>query len=376
VHLRLFKVNNIITETEISEKFRYNGYIKSIKPIGAGHINKTYMVETSEEKYTLQLINTAIFKDPTGLMQNIYNVTEFLKKKIISRGGDVKRETLSVVKTHDDCLFYKDSFNRYWRSYIFIDDVITYQEPKNLKVTYYSGYAFGDFLNMLSDYDMNTLNETIKDFHNTVKRYKDFCKSVNDDIANRASFIEKEIEFINKHSEDYNIILNYINENKIPLRVTHNDTKLNNLLFDKKSDKPICILDLDTVMPGSLLYDYGDALRISGSSAAEDEEDLDKVHFVMNNFISFTEGFLLATKDSINELELSLLPFSIKLITLEIGMRFLTDYLNNDVYFAVHKKDHNLFRAKTQFKLVTDIENNMEQMNMIVERIARKYERL
>ncbi|MDD4501626.1 MAG: aminoglycoside phosphotransferase family protein [Clostridia bacterium] len=359
-------------EINIANKFCYDGYIVSIKPIGAGHINKTYLVETTKEKYTLQLINTSIFKDPEGLMQNIFNVTEFLKEKIKSRGGDIKRETLSVVKTKDGCLFYKDKENFYWRSYIYIDDVTTYQEPKNLIVTHDSGYAFGDFINMLSDYDMSTLNETIKDFHNTVKRFNDFEDSVKNDIAHRTSNVSNEIDFLYKRFDDCNIILDSIKNGSIPLRVTHNDTKLNNLLFDNTTDKPICILDLDTVMPGSLLYDYGDALRISGSSAAEDEEDLNKVHFIMDNFVSFTKGFLSATKDSINEMELSLLPFSIKLITMEIGMRFLTDYLNNDIYFSIHKKDHNLFRARTQFKLVAEIENNLDEMKRIVERLGRE----
>ncbi|MFA5341936.1 MAG: aminoglycoside phosphotransferase family protein [Clostridia bacterium] len=362
----------MISVIEIASKFSYDGNIIQITPIGAGHINKTYLVQTSLKKYTLQMINTSVFTNPEELMQNIYNVTEFLKKKIRLKGGNIERETLSVVKTCDNCLFYKDDMNRYWRSYIYIDDVTTYQEPKNVKVIYESGYAFGDFLNMLSDYDMSTLKETIKDFHNTEKRFENFKNSVTSDVAERVSSVSDEIDFLYKRSEDYGIILDKIKEGRIPLRVTHNDTKLNNLLFDNRTDKPICILDLDTVMPGSLLYDYGDALRISGSSASEDEENLDKVHFLMDNFIAFTKGFLLSTKESINTCELSLLPFSIKLITMEIGMRFLTDYLNNDIYFAIHKKDHNLFRARTQFKLVYEIEQYMDIMIKKVYEIARE----
>ena len=359
-------------EFEIANNFSYRGNITDISPLGAGHINKTYVVTTDINKYTLQKINTAVFKDPVGLMKNIYNVTEFLRKKISARGGDAERETLSVIKTKTDSLFYVDSNNEYWRSYLFIDDVITYQEPKSLKVIYESGFAFGDFLNLLSDYDMSTLNETIKDFHNTPKRFDNFKKALQDDVANRALNISDEIEFLLKREEDCHLIINRINDNTIPLKVTHNDTKLNNLLFDKYTDKPICILDLDTVMPGSILYDYGDALRISGSSAAEDEQDLNKVHFVLDNFVAFTKGFISSMKDSITQCELSLLPFSIKLITMEIGMRFLTDYLNNDIYFAIHKKEHNLYRARTQFKLVSEIEYNIEKMNKIVYDIIRE----
>lgn len=357
-------------ETSVAARFRYEGDIISIKPIGAGHINKTYVVETTRDKYTLQLINTTVFTNPVALMENIYNVTEFLKKKIAARGGDIRRETLSVVKTKDNKLFYVDSDNCYWRSYLYIDDVTTYQQPKNLQVVRDSGYAFGDFLNMLSDYDMNTLHETIKDFHNTVKRFRDFEMSVKRDVAGRVSNVTDEINFLYQRKADCGIILENIKSGKIPLRVTHNDTKLNNLLFDNATDKPICILDLDTVMPGSILYDYGDALRISSSSAEEDEENLDKVHFVTDNFIYFTKGFLSAVKNSINAVELSLLPFSIKLITMEIGMRFLTDYLNNDIYFAVHKENHNLIRARTQFKLVKEMEGYLPKMNEIVQKMG------
>ena len=352
--------------------FNFDGDIEHVKPIGAGHINSTYMVKTTKNKYTLQKINTSIFTDPEGLMENIYNVTEFLKDKISKRGGDIKRESLSVVKTLDDKLFYVDSDLAYWRAYVFIDDVITYQQPKNIQIVFDSGYAFGDFLNMLSDYDMSTLHDTIKDFHNTVKRFNQFKIAIEKDVANRVSNVSKEIEFLLKREEDCSVILDLIEQDKIPLRVTHNDTKLNNLLFDNITGKPVCILDLDTVMPGSILYDFGDALRISGSSAEEDEKDLDKVNLVMDNFVAFSKGFISALKDNINQYELSLLPFSIKLITMEIGMRFLTDYLNNDIYFTIHRKDHNLDRARTQFKLVADIEDNLELMNSIIYDIIRE----
>lgn len=349
--------------------FSYEGEIQEISPMGKGHINKTYLVITNKEKYTLQCINTNVFKDPQSLMENFYNVTEFISKKIEDGRASYLKKTLSVVKSKDGNILYLDDFGSYWRSYIYIDKVITFQKATDLETVFKAGYAFGDFINILSDYNIDELHETIKDFHNTKVRFENFKKSLEKDIVNRAKQAKEEIEFILKREKDYSIVVDKLEENLIPTRVTHNDTKLNNLLFDQDTFEPVCIVDLDTIMPGSLLYDYGDALRIAGSSAEEDQSDLSKVNFVMDNFIYFTKGFLKATKDSITKEELELLAFSIKLITLEIGMRFLTDYLDNDIYFATKREDHNLIRAKNQFKLVKDIEENLDQMNELVRKI-------
>lgn len=353
----------------IASNFKYSGKIVGFEPLGEGHINKTYLVITDKSKYTLQMINTNVFTDPVALMENIYNVTEFLKIKIIRNGGDPLRETLTVVKTKTNEYIYIDDSGNTWRSYLYIDDVVTCQEPTSFQLIYDSGYAFGTFQNMLHDYDADKLNETIKDFHNTVQRVRNLEDAAIKNMSGRAKQVQEEIDFVISRKNDCSIIVNMIKQGKIPLRVTHNDTKLNNVLFDKETNRPVCILDLDTVMPGSILYDFGDALRIIGSSAAEDEKDLSKVHFLIDNFRIFTKGYLNSIGTSISEEEVALLAFSVKLITLEIGMRFLTDHINGDIYFGIHREGHNLDRARTQFKLVREIEENIENMIIIVNEI-------
>jgi hypothetical protein len=355
----------------IASNFKYIGKIVGFEPLGEGHINKTYLVITDKNKYTLQMINTSVFTDPVGLMENIYNVTEFLKIKIIRGGGDPLRETLTVVKTKNDEYIYIDDSGNTWRSYLYIDNVITCQEPTSFQLVYDTGHAFGTFQNMLYDYEADKLNETIKDFHNTVQRIKNLEEAVKKNLSGRAEQVQEEIDFVISRKKDCSLIVEKINDGKIPLRVTHNDTKLNNVLFDKETNRPICILDLDTVMPGSILYDFGDALRIIGSSAVEDEKDLSKVHFLIDNFRIFTKGYLDSIGRNITEEEVALLAFSVKLITLEIGMRFLTDHINGDIYFGIHREGHNLDRARTQFNLVREIEENMDLMISIVDKIHK-----
>ncbi|MBE6599151.1 MAG: mucin desulfatase, partial [Ruminococcaceae bacterium] len=227
---------------------------------------------------------------------------------------------------------------------------------------------FGKFQNMLADYPADTLHETIVNFHNTKSRFADFKKAVDSNLSGRLDNVREEVQFVLDREADCSVVVDAIEEGRIPLRVTHNDTKLNNVMLDPKTGKGICVVDLDTVMPGSLLYDYGDALRFGGSSGAEDEKDLSKIWFDITNFEYFTRGFIEALP-SITEEELKLLPFSIKLMTLECGSRFLADYLNGDTYFKTHYEDHNLVRCRTQFKLVRDIEEKMDTLNAIVEKI-------
>ena len=222
---------------------------------------------------------------------------------------------------------------------------------------------------MLADYPAEKLHETIVDFHNTKARFGQFADAVANDAAGRAKDVQEEIKFVLDREADCSVVVDAIAEGRIPLRVTHNDTKLNNVMLDDKTGDGVCVIDLDTVMPSSLLYDYGDALRFGGSSGAEDEKDLSKIYFVVENFEAFTRGFL-ETLPSITEEEIKLLPFSIKLMTLECGSRFLADYLNGDVYFKVHREGHNLDRCRTQFKLVKDIEDKMDELNAIVAKIA------
>ncbi len=339
-------------------------------PYGNGHINDTYVVKDSCD-YILQRINTNVFKDPSNVMENIMGVTEFLRKKIEAAGGDPDRETLSLIYTKDGAPCYKHTDGDYYRIYKFIENARSYDLVENPEQLYQAAKAFGKFQRMLADYPAEKLHETIVDFHNTRVRYEQFKTALANDKAGRAASVAEEIKFVLDRECDAGIVVDAIAEGRIPLRVTHNDTKLNNVLLDEKTGEGVCVIDLDTVMPGSLLYDYGDALRFGGSSGAEDEKDLDKIYFVVENFTAFTKGFL-EELPTITDEEAALLPFSIKLMTLECGSRFLADYLNGDVYFKTKYPEHNLDRCRTQFKLVADIEARMDELNKIVADLRAK----
>jgi Ser/Thr protein kinase RdoA (MazF antagonist) len=337
-----------------------------VSAYGEGHINDTYLATISPNKYILQRINHNIFKNPEKLMKNIFLVTEFLREKIINNGGDPNRETLTVIKTRDGKDLYKTNNGNYFRMYLYVDDANTYQIVEKKEQFYNAARAFGKFQRWLTDFPAEKLYETIISFHNTKVRFGNLIKAINEDKAGRKNEVLAEIEFALKREKDTCIIVDALNKKEIPLRVTHNDTKLNNVLFDKETDEAICVIDLDTVMPGSLLYDYGDAIRFGASSGAEDEKNLDKIYCDLELFKAFTKGFLQELGDSITKKEIELLPFSAKLMTYECGIRFLTDYLNGDTYFKIHRVEHNLDRARTQFKLVADMEEKIVEMEKIV----------
>ena len=345
----------------ILEKF---GLEADAKPYGNGHINDTYIL--ADSKHILQKINTNIFKNPDELMQNILNVTEFLKKKIGAQGGDTERETLTVVKTTDGKLYYEDENGEVYRVYKFIERTRTVESAGSEDDLYQAGVAFGYFQKLLSDFPVEKLYETIKDFHHTPKRVEALKAAIAEDKAGRASSIQKEIEFALDFAKDAAVVVDGMADGSISMCVTHNDTKINNILFEEDSSKAVCIIDLDTVMPGSLLYDVGDALRVGGSTAAEDETDLGKVHFNEKAFEAFTKGYLSEVKGVLTEKELELLPFGVRLMTYECGIRFLTDYLNGDTYFKIHREHHNLDRARNQFKLVADLAAKEESMKAFV----------
>lgn len=338
-----------------------------VEAYGNGHINDTYIAD-SEPKYILQRINHAIFKNPEQVMSNILGVTEHLRKKIAAAGGDPNRETLTVIKTKDGASFYKTEDGNYYRMYNYVENAVSYEAVECPEQFYEAARAFGRFQNMLADYSAEKLYDTIPFFHDTVKRFGDFEAAVANDAAGRRASVEKEIEFVLARKADSAVVVDAIADGRVPLRVTHNDTKLNNVMLDEKTGKGVCVIDLDTVMPGSLLYDYGDALRFGASSGAEDEVDLDKIYFDLELFEAFTKGFIEEVGDKLTPTEIELLPFSAKLLTYECGMRFLGDYLNGDTYFKIHREHHNLDRARTQFKLVADIESKMEDMKKIVEK--------
>lgn len=356
---------------EILRNFKIEADISSY---GNGHINDTYIVE-NEPKYILQKINTNVFKNPDEVMENILEVTSHLRKKIKAEGGDPDRETLTVIKTIDDNCYYKLSDDAYFRLYKFIDNAVSYDIVDSPDKLYSAGYAFGKFQNMLSDFPADKLFETIKDFHNTVNRFENLKQAIKEDKMGRLSSVKDEIEFALKREYFCDKVISKMAEGKIPSRVTHNDTKLNNVMLDKDTGEGVCVIDLDTVMPGSLLYDYGDALRFGANSAAEDERDLSKVWFKEDMFKAFSKGFLTPLSNTLTDEEFNLLPFSIKLMTYECGIRFLTDYLNGDTYFKIHYEDQNLARTRTQFKLIADFESKenklFDELKKIREEISK-----
>lgn len=338
------------------------------EPYGSGLINRTYIVD-SHPSYILQRINTDIFTDPEGLMENIANVTKFLRKKIIEEGGNPDRETITIIPAKDGKSYYKADEDVYFRVYKFVEDSCFYDLPESPELLYNGAKAFGKFQRMLSDYPAQTLHETIPDFHNTRSRFEALKKAIHENKAGRLDSVKDEIEFALSREYMVDIVLDGIKDGEIPLRVTHNDTKFNNVLLDKETKEGLCVIDLDTVMPGSLLYDYGDALRSGGSTGKEDEKDLSKISFNLVNYEYFTKGFLSELKDCMTEREKELIPFSIRLLTFECGIRFLTDYLNGDTYFKTVRPDQNLDRTRTQFKLVSDMESKDKVMNEILEKI-------
>ena len=333
------------------------------KAYGNGHINETFVVEP---QYIVQKINTNVFKNADDLMNNILNVTTFLKKKIVADGGDPMRETLTVIPTNEGHSYYRHSDGSCYRCYEFIRDSLAIETVEDPTDLYEAAKSFALFQKRLADFPADTLAETIVDFHHTPKRFQALEEAIKNDIKGRAAGVKEEIEFALAQKEWISTVIDGLNDGSIPLRVTHNDTKINNVLFDKDTRKGLCVIDLDTVMPGSMLYDFGDALRIGAASGAEDETDLDKIWFKLDNFEAFTKGFAEEIGNTLTKKEIDLLPLSAKLLTYECGIRFLTDYLNGDTYFRIHRENHNLDRCRTQFKLVKDIDSKFDEMKAIV----------
>ncbi len=357
----------------IAQRFLEEGSVESAAPHGSGHINDTYLLvcktNNGYKKYTMQRINHEVFKKPWELMENVVNVTGFLQKKIAEAGGDAARETLHVVPAKDGASYCKWEDGTYWRMYEFIDGATSYDEVKEPKDFYESAVSFGHFQNLLSDYPAETLHETIPDFHNTADRLKNFKKALAEDRAHRAAQVQEEIRFVLDREKDCHVICDMLSSGEIPLRVTHNDTKLNNIMIDDETGKGICVIDLDTVMPGSALYDYGDSIRFGASTGAEDETDLEKVSCDIELFTLYTKGFIEGCEGSLTKKEIRMMPMGAKVITLEQGIRFLTDYLEGDCYYKIHRPEHNLDRCRTQFKLVKDMEEKWE----ILQGIAEQY---
>ena len=354
-------------------QFRYEGVLIDERPYGSGHINDTYLLtfeiaEMGTIKVILQRMNKNIFTKPIELMENILNVTSYLRKKIIENGGDPDRETLNVIRTVDDMPYFVDSEGEYWRSYKFITDATSYDQVESPEDFYQSAVAFGNFQRLLAEYPAETLHETIEGFHDTKARFQVFKKAVEDDVCGRAASVQKEIQFVLEHEHLANVFADLLEKKEIPLRVTHNDTKLNNIMIDNKTRKGICVIDLDTVMPGLAMNDFGDSIRFGASTATEDEQDLSKVSCDMELFDLYAKGFIEGCGGKLTENEIDLMPTGAMVMTFECGMRFLTDYLQGDTYFKIHRENHNLDRCRTQFKLVKDMEAKWDTMREIIDK--------
>ena len=354
---------------EILAAYDMDGMMTDWYMLKTGHINRTYVITFNNGgKRLLQKINTNVFKQPVELMENIVNVTDFLREKIKNEGGDVTRETLKVFLTKDGKKYYLDSEGGYWRFYNFVENAFSYDAIESADLFYRAGAAFGKFQSQLADFPIESLYETIPDFHHTYKRFLNLKKAEENNFAGRKDEVAEELAFAFAREDDTKIVVDLIEKGEIPVRVTHNDTKLNNIMFDSNTKNPICVVDLDTVMPGSALYDFGDAIRFGASTGAEDEKDLSKITIDLNLYEKYVNGFLSTAGKSLNKTEIEYLPFSAKLLTFECGMRFLTDYLDGDVYFGTAYPEHNLDRCRTQFKLVADMEAKFEEMKKITEK--------
>lgn len=357
----------------IADHFQFQGKPISVTECTTGHINSTYFVDCSSDdglrRYVMQIVNTSIFKKPDQVMQNILHVTKHIENKLIATGGDAKRGTLHVIYAKNGHYAYEDHEGQYWRAYEFVENATCYQAVESEEMFTKVGKAFGVFQRQLADFDASLLYESIPNFHNTEDRFNQFITAMEHDAASRRESVRDEIAFVLRRQDACSFINERIADGRIPLRVTHNDTKLNNIMLDNETGEGICVIDLDTVMPGSVLADFGDSIRFGASSAAEDETDLDKVFVRLEMFDAFAKGFIEGLDHSLTEEEILALPMGAYILTLETGIRFLTDYLNGDTYFRTSYAQHNLDRARNQFKLVSDMEQKMDQMNLII----RKY---
>jgi len=355
---------------KILSKFNIEGTLKEIKENHSGNINNTYIAvfvdeEGNEKKYLIQKINTTVFTEPYKLMKNIDGVTSYLKKQIVKE-NDKQHKVLEVVKTKDNKLlcYVDDNGERdYYRIYEYIDNAISYDCSVDPEIVYNTGKAFGNFQKLLRNYPISRLTETIKDFHSTDKRYKKLIEDIKIDSEGRVMEVAPEIVFILMREDDYSLITESLGTDEIPYRVTHNDTKVNNVLMNEDTGDFLAVIDLDTVMPGSLLFDYGDGVRSTASNAREDEKDLNKVTLNLDLFKAYTDGYLSEMAPYLTYEELSLMGESIRIITLELAIRFLNDYINGDTYFKTSYEKHNLDRARNQLALVQDIEGKLDFMN-------------
>ena len=354
--------------------FGFGPQCSYVKPFGEGHINETYAVYMPGQDgkevplYVLQRININVFKNPDQVMDNIFGVTEYLRNIIRQEGGDLDRETLSYIKTKDGESYFEDDNGQPWRCLHYVPNSVCYQQVERPEQFYQSALSFGHFLKQLGEYPAESLYETIPQFHDTRKRFRDFVEAERKDVKNRARVCRSEIDFVLAREKDCGTLMEQLEDGVLPLRVTHNDTKLNNILFDKDTEEGLCIIDLDTIMPGLAANDFGDSIRFGASTAEEDEQDLEKVHFDIDLYEIYVKGYLEMAKEVLTPAEIESLPWGARLMTLECGMRFLADFLQGDVYFKTAYPEHNLVRARTQFRLVKEMEEQFDKMKDVLKK--------
>ena len=358
----------------IGAQFDIAGALIKAEPFTHGHINDTYVAtyhqNGADRRYVHQRINHHVFKQPLQVMENIARVTDHIRQKFTAQNyPDIDRRVLRLVPSRDGKTYHLTPDGNYWRTYLFIEDARIYDVVESPKEAYQAAKEYGYFQQLLTDLPGGRLHDTIPDFHNTPKRFTTFARARKTDAHQRAASCRNEIQFAIEHQPITTILLDLHAKGEIPERVTHNDTKFNNVMLDNATGEGICVLDLDTVMPGLALYDFGDMIRTTTSESAEDERDLTKVHMEMEMFEALARGYLSTAGAFLNPVEKAHLAFSGKLITFEIGLRFLTDYLEGDHYFKIHRPGHNLDRCRTQFKLVESIEEQEAEMNALVARL-------
>ena len=371
---QIFIPENDTVLQEVLAAYEFPATLLGAVRYGQGHINDTFCVLCQPQegdcvRFIHQGLSSAAFPHPEELMENFIGITSYLREKVMAAGGDPRRETLSLVKTRDGKDFYTDSTGKVWRLTPFIEDTDCFQSatPELFEA---SARAFGRFQYLLQGYPAATLHETIARFHDTENRFEKFIAALEADKHNRAKDIQEDIQFVLDRKADCSVALQALRDGKLPLRVTHNDTKLNNILIDRETREGICVIDLDTTMPGLSINDFGDSIRFGANHSKEDEKDLSKVNFDIELYEAYTRGFLEGAQGSLTEAELEYLPWGARLMTLECGIRFLTDYLDGDHYFRIHYPTQNLDRCRTQFKLVKDMEEQFEAMAAVVRKYA------
>lgn len=373
-------VQPLSTETaslvrDIADQFAIEGEYVVGEEVESGHINSTYLAtyeleDGEQRRYILQRINEKVFKDPLAVMRNVECVTSHINWKVLRKKRDLGGQTLSLYPHKTGRFYHPGEGGGIWRCYNYLEGCRTYDVVENSRQAFEAGHAFGAFQNLVSDLPAQEIVETIPDFHHTRKRYEALMEAVSNDPCGRVAGVQSELEFIRSNEEAVDLLLNLKEEGVLPLRITHNDTKINNVLFDRETDEAVCVIDLDTVMPGLSLYDFGDLVRTATNPAAEDEPDLAKVKMSIGVFEALVEGYLASAGGVLNEAEIAHMAFSGRLISLELGMRFLHDHINGDQYFRVQREDQNLDRARTQLSLARQIAERQDEMNSFVHKVA------